>query len=442
MNLFWKKLFGSLQSTHSIEQKETGIRQAIQRYTDIKGSDSFKRYLELQNIVQSAPFQSRKKECTSGNIRKMKHYAEWERFTQIDKDKNLKRYLASEASSALKNYLDFKASPEYTRLAIPAEVAKSDALKRYKSFERSAEYQNYLKYHNSFAVKEYTKLREVVATPEFKQEKAFWEDKNRWTKTDEYQLEREYFSLKAREDVQFFEKNVQLSKGQTMRQIIFEENFEDGVLNTAKWYPGLYQGQKLMDKTYSFANEKQANSGESNIVMLGSALSIATRPDRLTARAWTPSKGFSEKEFYYSSAVVNGSQAVNMKGGMISAKIKIAGDKEISHALWLTGKQQTPHINLFYFDGKKLKVGNYWNNNGALGSKEEVISGINPNNYYIYSLEWTATELIWRINNVEVLRSKKGVPQEELFPVFNSFISEKQAGGSGELIIDWIRVYQ
>jgi len=285
-------------------------------------------------------------------------------------------------------------------------------------------------------------LKDIVSTPEFLEEKAFWEDKRRWERTEEHRLEKECSGLQALEDVQFYEKNMQLSKKQPGWQLVFEDNFEDGVLDTTKWYPGLYQGQKIMDKSYSFTNEKQANNGGENILTLGGELSIATRPDRVTARAWTPGKGFSEKEFNYSSDVINGSNAVKIKRGMISAKLKISGDSDISHAFWLTGKGQTPHINVFYFDGKKIKVGNYWNELGVLGSKGETIAGINPGDYFIYSLEWTATELIWRVNNVEVLKTNKGIPHDELFPVFNSFISAKQQGGSGEFIVDWVKVYQ
>ena len=442
MNLFWKKLFRSLQSTHAIEQQEEETRLAIQRYNDVKESDTLKRYLELKNTVQSPAFQGKKKEYSSGNIRKMKQYAVWERYGQFEKDKKLQLYFKTAESHALKDYLEFKGTPDYRLLANPKEVAKSETLKHFKAFEKSKEFQNYLKFHHSYAVKEYGRLKEVVSTPEFIEEKSFWEDKHRWTKTEEYLLEKEYMELKSLEDVQFYEKNAQLAIKQSSWHLVFEEDFGDGILNTEKWYPGLYQGQKRMEKTYSFANEKQANSGGENIVMMGGELTISTRPDQITTRAWTPAKGFTEKEFHYSSDVINGSNAVKMNKGLISAKVKISGDKDISHAFWLSGKNQTPHINLFYFDGNKIKVGNYWNANGVLGNKSEIISGISPNDYYIYSLEWTPAELIWRVNNVVVLKSNKGIPNEELFPVFNSFISQKQQGGSGELTVDWVKVYK
>ncbi len=443
MNLFWKKLFGGLKSTQSIEQKEEVLRRETKRYNDVRESGTLQRYLELKAIINSPAFQQKKSEYSTGNIRKMKYFAEWERYNQFEKDKNLKSYFETENSTLLKSYLAFKETPDYRLLSNSDEVAKSATLKEFAAFEQSKEFSNYLSLHNSFTVKEYQRVSEIVTTPDFLQEKAFWEDANRWEKTEEYQLENEYAKLINLEDIRFYEKSeAQLAQKQAGWRLVFEEDFNDGVLNTQKWYPALYQGQKLMDKHYSFANEKQANNGGANIVLMGGKLIISTRPDRVVTRAWTPGRGFGEKTFAFSSDVINGSNAVSINKGLITAKVKIAGDKDICHAFWLSGKGQTPHINLFYFDGKKIKVGNFWDNQGMLGAKGETITGISPYDYYIYSLEWTATELIWRINNIEVLRTNKGVPHEELFPVFNSFISEKQQGGTGEFIIDWLRVYQ
>ncbi len=136
MNLFWKKLFGSLKSTHSIEQKEEILRSETQRYNDVRESDTLKRYLELKEIINSPAFQQKKSEYSTGNIRKMKNFAEWERYNQFEKDKNLKLYFETEKSPLLKEYLTFKETPNYRLMSNEAEVAKSEKLKEFSAFEQ------------------------------------------------------------------------------------------------------------------------------------------------------------------------------------------------------------------------------------------------------------------------------------------------------------------
>ena len=70
------------------------------------------------------------------------------------------------------------------------------------------------------------------------------------------------------------------------------------------------------------------------------------------------------------------------------------------------------------------------------------ISGLNPANFYIYTLEWTEKELIWSINNYEVYRTAGNLPKEEMYLAFSSFISEKMKGDTGILEVDWVKVTQ
>ena len=55
---------------------------------------------------------------------------------------------------------------------------------------------------------------------------------------------------------------------------------------------------------------------------------------------------------------------------------------------------------------------------------------------------WTEKELIWMINNYEVYRTVRNIPDEELYLALSSFIPEKEKGDKGVLEVDWIKVYQ
>jgi beta-glucanase (GH16 family) len=69
------------------------------------------------------------------------------------------------------------------------------------------------------------------------------------------------------------------------------------------------------------------------------------------------------------------------------------------------------------------------------------ITGINPSEFFIYTLVWNKKELIWMINDLEVYRTASNVPKEAMYMAFNSFISEQQHGSAGSLEVDWVRVY-
>ena len=70
MNLFWKKLFGSLQSTAKTEAKYVELTQAYQRYLSVSDSKELKEYEELYDRVKSPEFKEIK---TTLHSRKYKY---------------------------------------------------------------------------------------------------------------------------------------------------------------------------------------------------------------------------------------------------------------------------------------------------------------------------------------------------------------------------------
>jgi beta-glucanase (GH16 family) len=155
----------------------------------------------------------------------------------------------------------------------------------------------------------------------------------------------------------------------------------------------------------------------------------------VTARAWHPRRGFMEKEYHFTSDVLQTADTFSQKYGVIRAKLRCDGS--VQHAFWLGSDGKLPHINIFHFDGKKISVGNA--NINLFDSIK--IGGLNPSKYLIYTLIWNKKELIWMINDLEVYRTSSNVPNEEMFLSFNSFISENQRGSAGSIEVDWVRVY-
>ena len=94
-------------------------------------------------------------------------------------------------------------------------------------------------------------------------------------------------------------------------------------------------------------------------------------------------KGFIDKEYLFTSDVLQTAETFKQKYGTIRAKIRCSGN--LNHAFWLGADGKLPHVNIFHYNGKHITVGNS-NNNVVDGIK---ISGLNPHQFYIYTLIWT-----------------------------------------------------
>lgn len=216
----------------------------------------------------------------------------------------------------------------------------------------------------------------------------------------------------------------------------FSDDFYREEGKSSPWKPGFFFKNEKLKRHYSFHNEQQAYHSGNNTSIGGGTLQIHTRREALKTLAWHPRNGFIEKNYFYTSDIIQNASGFKQTGGIFKAKIRCTGS--IHHAFWLGTEKQQPHINIFHFNGKEVQMGFVHQNSGD----GVTLSGIKASDYYIYSLEWTQHELVWSVNNVEVLRSSVNVPWESLFVVFNSFIPVHEEGGEGLLEVDWIRVYQ
>jgi len=206
-------------------------------------------------------------------------------------------------------------------------------------------------------------------------------------------------------------------------------------LDKSHWNFGFhYQSDKLIGN-HSFSNEKQANHEGKNLSVVGGILKLVTKREKVKSRAWDISKGFIEKEFNYTSDVLQTADSFRQKEGMFRAKLRCTGN--VQHAFWLGSESKLPHINIFHFNGKAITMG--------IAIKNVVdgiqIKGLSPGQFYIYTFIWTKKELIWMINNLEVYRTVGNIPTEAMYLAFNSFISQKQKGDTGILEVDWVRAY-
>lgn len=277
-------------------------------------------------------------------------------------------------------------------------------------------------------------LRYSTALAEYK--KLYFSSKFSSPETRKQQQHR-LSELKKHPDVVFFLKNSQKpNRPNRDAHLTFSDDFYGKNPDKTAWNFGFYHQNEKLLRDYSFQNEKQANNGGHNTTLNNGLLKIQTRREVSKSLAWHPTNGFSDKQFTYTSDVVQTAKTFKQHGGIFKAKIKCTG--AIHHAFWLGSEKQQPHINIFHYNGKEIQIG-FVNHNYGDGIS---IKGIDPSKYYIYTLEWTKDEMIWYINNLVVLRVNHNIPKESMYLVFNSFIPENMTGGEGLLEVDWVRVYQ
>jgi beta-glucanase (GH16 family) len=166
-------------------------------------------------------------------------------------------------------------------------------------------------------------------------------------------------------------------------------------------------------------------------------LRIITKPQKVNGKVWDPSKGFYNKDFNFTSGIINTGASFRQKYGIFTAKIKLA-DHNVRNAFWLIGDRITPHVDVCRSGSGKVwfdlfsSPGNHYKK--SIGSRY-------LSDFYIYTLEWTSQSLIWKINGVEVMRQTTAVPQEEMYINLAGGV-DKPIGGISSMEIDWIRVYR
>ena len=432
MNLFWKKIFGGLTPTAKYEAQQSELWRDYKRYIEIEKSVELEKFNALFHIIKSADFKANKKTLQNRKYKDTEEYRVFKKYNKLFNSAGIKAYYEALQSSDLQSYLKFKTSPDYEDLGNPEKVKASDTLKAYKNFERSKTYKIYMRFHDSYIIKEYEELKAKVSAEDFVKSNKFWADKNRWKTTEEYAQEQQYYALAKNENIKFY-TSTNPKRFDEIRNLnaTFVEEFRD----KSNWAFEFHYKSDALKKNHSFANEQQANSSGKNISINQGILRISTKKEQTTAAAWDAKKGFIQKEFQFTSDVMQSANNFRQQYGVFQAKIRCSG--AINHAFWLGADEKLPLIKIFHFDGKKIKTGCF----DANGKNENTVTGIKPTEFYIYTLVWTENELRWFVNNLEVARATAHVPKESMYLAFNSFISEMQQAVEGSLEVAWVKVY-
>ena len=485
-----EELKKQMDADHKAEKEKAKRFKALKKHPDLKkyfkliNSPGFKTYQDIKESEKLKNFYSLKEAVESFDYNKINKENESEYSEQIDqrnryqglqKDGELKVYFKfvnaghpefiDQTSSgelmneyeALEIYLqsdeyqeklketDFKTSDLYKLQQEYKQLQKDPDIKFYHKFEQSKAYKNYIAVKESDKLKRYYELKEQTEDPAFRDKVEYLRDDKKFEKTEEYKSLAKYKELEQNDDLKWYFKVTQEDRFKELRkwETIFSEDFDNAQLNKDVWSPVVFAGMMTFNDNYVTKGEKQFFTKGENLHIDHSALNIETKKEHTKGKSWSKKHGFMEEEFDFTSGTLNTAQAFRFNQGKIEAKVSLQQPGNIVHGLSLKGEKITPHIDL-------LKTGKGSGYEVRYIPKEDQthiishkIKGINLNDkYFIHSLEWNDSELIWSLNNIEVARATHQLNGEELYISLASIVEKQPENLPANFSIDWIKVYK
>ena len=434
MNLFTARLTGKMLSTEQFEKTIHDMQERVKRWREIEKSPELAEYLKLKKIVESSDFKERKNELVNRKYQDTDEGKKMMAYKRIVESREYRRYNEALTDPVFQDFLKFRETEEFQKINSFKERLRNGLYRKYYSLYNSSYYKNYMKMLNAPELKQLAVLEKEIKTEAFQTRHALWADAKRWQHSEEYQTEQRYLALANSDDIKFFytqrEEKIDWAE-------LFRPAFDDDMSSSKNWKPGYGYANPAAKDGHSRTSERQAYNDGKNTFFVEGRMDIETREESKKAVAWDEKKGFVEHVFDYTSDVMNTKAAFMHEGGMFMAKVRSQGAGRHFFGL-STGKQNTPMPSLYYFNGSKHQLGL------VNGNKTEMtaLSGVLRSMYHVYTFRWTKNELIWYVNNLEVLRMRNKLPQEAMFLLAQSWLPKTEKGGEGKLKIQWARVYK
>ncbi len=434
MNLFTARLTGKMLSTEQFEKTIYDMQERVKRWRQIEKSPELAEYNALKKIVESSAFQARKKELVSRKYKDTDEGRKMTAYLNLEGSSAIRRYKKALEDPQFQEFLKFRETPEFAKIKSLKAVLTDSKIRSYNMLYYSSYYKNYTKVLNSAELRQLTELEKEVKTADFKQRHDLWADNKRWQHSEEYKQEKRYLELANSDDIKFF---FESRKEKIDWAELFRPAFDDDMSSAKNWKPGFGYANPAMKDGHSRTTERQAYNGGKNTFHVEGRMDIETREESKIAVAWDEKKGFIEQVFDYTSDVMNTKEAFAQESGLFMAKVRSQGAGHHFFGL-ATGKLKSPIIALYHYNGKNHQMGLV---NGK-DTKMADINGVLRSMYHVYSFRWTKHELIWYVNNLEILRLPNRLPKEAMFFLAQSWLPKAEKGGEGKLKVQWARVYK
>lgn len=302
--------------------------------------------------------------------------------------------------------------------------------KEFNSFAESKEYAEYIEFDKEINS---TSFNEKKETESFKNS----EDA---IKEDTYNKFKNSPSLKKH--LSLVKKNnfSELKKW----ELSFSEEFEGSKLDKDKWITRYYWGDKLIKDSYALKGEEHIFADDKNISISNSKAILTCKNDKIKGKVWDPTIGLNIKDFNYSSALISTGKSFRQKYGKFQAKIKVDNINNVENSFWMLSDSMLPHIDVVKTSEKsRLLPANFWFNKDSKNSSISKVKGVKLHKaFYIFTLEWSAEKIVWKVNDIVIKTQTQGVPQESMYMVFSLGVKNISNNINANMEIDWVRCYK
>ena len=434
MNLFTARLTGKMLSTDAFEKTISDMQARVRRWRQIEKSPELAEYLELKKLVDSSEFKNRKSELITRKYKDTEEGRKMKALERLSSSLRIKGYKYALENETFQAFLKFQQTEDFQKIGSLKERLKSSELRMFNMIYRSAFYKNYTKVLHSPELKQLTELENEVKTEDFQARHALWADSKRWQHSEQYTKEKRYEELANSDDIKFFftqrEEKIDWAE-------LFRPAFDDDMSSSKNWKPGYGYANPAAKDGHSRTTERQAYNGGKNTFFAEGRMDLETHEESKEAVAWDEKKGFVEHVFEYTSDVMNTKDAFAQESGLFMAKVRSQGTGHHFFGL-STGKPKNPLVAMYYYNGNIHQLGLV---NGS-NTKMAELTGVLRSMYFVYSFRWTKNEIIWYVNNLEILRLRNSLPKEAMFMLAQSFLPGNEKGGEGKLKVQWARVYR
>ncbi len=430
-----QKYKGSVEEQHLVDlqklEKSPEIKaylkfhnsNQLERHERAGRSEKIKKYLDLKNTPglnkeQQKEFDALKNDPEIKNYFKFEHSEELKLYKEtvgshdLKKFEELKAYVNNDQFlkrvDFLKDNKRFEKSEAYKKWSRYKQLNSDADIKFFMKYEKSSIHKNYLDVKDSFDLKRYHELEEIISSNDFKERKAYLEDKHKWEKTEEHQKELtyqelknkphlvKYFKYKGSNDFAFFKE----------WEVSFSEDFASSKFDNEKWSVMPLWAEKLLGKNYALPGDMHVYTLGQNI-KTGGKLSIETRKEKAEGLVWKMPAGFVPQEFEYTSGLISSVKSFSQAEGIFEAKIKFSPVKEVVSSCVLQGENSSPRVYLLEM-GAKNRLGIAKTDDKGKQELEGLdISNLNKDKWYIFTLEKNSRNFTWKINETEVLNIER-----------------------------------
>jgi len=431
-----EKYIHSIEFGEAVTTKEFKKSEAYAKFKEFKKwkkSSAFKNYFKLKKSDIYADYKKLR------NSEELLYYNELETFVKLPQFKEKKKQIES---------LRFDQTYEYKKLQEYKKLASSRRIKDFYKIKTSEALSEYRNLDGSKIITDYESLEKYIKSDEFKNRKAYLLDSKKWQKTEEFKKNQEYQRLKKTPKIIWYFKVKDSHKYDELKawNLAFEDDFTSGKIDKNKWINRYFWGEVLLNDSYALPGEKHFITDGKNLELNGTTVKILTKSEKVTGKEWNPVFGFMPKQFDYTSGLLCSGNQFRIKFGKIEAKIKLESSSGIFHAFWLAGDTMVPQIDIFKLYNNQLLLSTFYGHPDVKEGIKHDTSKLNASKFvgkqFIFSIEWDADKIVWRINNLEVKTQTENIPQDSMYIVLNSGVLGDQATIPSKMEIDWIRCYQ